>query len=153
MYDTFIKCHPAKVGLKTRWESRYNFFLLYLLTPGAYLVVHTPSTATSDYNTSYVTAIYKCSMTSATREIPHSHTRTAVTCPYTVMSIDQVMTQHLSDATSQIDGLTFISYFGPAYTPATTCRPCYKPDEGQKTEAQRASSLNTEPIYVSGLCI
>ena len=62
-------------------------------------------------------------------------------CPFTVMSIDRVMTQHLSDATSQIDGLTFISLLGPAYTPATTCRPCYKPDEGQKTEAQRAASL------------
>ena len=51
--------------------------------------VHTPSTGTSDYNTSYITAIYKCFMTSANRENPHSHTRTAVTCPYTVMSIDR----------------------------------------------------------------
>ena len=51
--------------------------------------VHTPSTATSDYNISYITAIYKCFMTSATRENPHSRTRTAVTCPYMVMSIDR----------------------------------------------------------------
>ena len=53
--------------------------------------VHTPSTAHrpnhSDYNLPYITAIYICSMTS-TRENPSSTTRTAVTCPYTVMSID-----------------------------------------------------------------
>ena len=54
--------------------------------------VHTPSTAHrpnhSDYNLPYITAIYIWHMTS-TWENPSSTTRTAVTCPYTVMSIDQ----------------------------------------------------------------
>ena len=53
------------------------------------------------------------------------------------MNIDQEVTQHLSDATSEIDGLTFISYIRAACTTVTTSRPGYKPDEGQKNRRQK----------------
>ena len=48
------------------------------------------------------------------------------------------MTHHLSDATSQIDGLTFKSFFGPASMLATICCSLLQATEGQKTKAQRA---------------